>query len=95
MIVDTVTSAGQFSDKFNAMGRGKQFSYEALEVLFEYYEELSDSLGEPFELDVIGICCDWAEYDSIEDAYETYSEDVCNETDVRITTGGTVLVQAF
>ena len=61
--------ANGFRKAFHDMGRGKQFSYEALGVLFEHYEEcFPDS-----ELDVIAICCDWTEYESIEELQHAYS----------------------
>ena len=31
-------------------------------VLCEYYEELSDDIGETIELDYIAMACEWAEY---------------------------------
>lgn len=59
----TVTNS-MFHDAFNDMGRGDQFSYEALNELFRYYEETEDSTGENMELDVIAICCEWTEHDT-------------------------------
>ena len=61
MIVDTITSASQFRDRFHQAGRGNQFSYDGLEILFDHLDQLSDDLGEPLEMDVIAICCDYAE----------------------------------
>jgi len=55
-----------FCDEFHNMGRGNQFSYDALEVLFDYYEQLEEDIGEPIEFDVIAICCEWTEYESEE-----------------------------
>lgn len=60
MIIQSV-SCTKFMDAFYAAGRGNKFSYDALECLFEHYDELSISIGEPWELDVIGICCEWTE----------------------------------
>lgn len=54
-----------FRDEFRAMGRADQFSYEGLEVLFDYLEEL-EHCEEPYELDVIALCCDFAEADAFE-----------------------------
>ena len=68
----TTITESRFRNAFHQMGRGKQFSYEALNALFEYYEEV-ESGGEESELDVIGICCEWAEYDSIAALKENYS----------------------
>lgn len=64
MIVDTITSASQFRDRFHQAGRSNQFSYDGLEILFDHLDQLSDDLGEPLEMDVIAICCDYAEDDS-------------------------------
>lgn len=57
MIYTTIDNASQFRDEFHRCGRGTQFSYEALGLLFDYFEEL----GEDIELDVIAICCDYSE----------------------------------
>jgi len=59
-IVQTLTKSA-FIDAFKQSSRKDQFSYHGLECLFEYLEEYSDSTGEPFELDVIAICCDFTE----------------------------------
>ena len=61
---------GQFRDAFHNMGRGEQFSYEALEILFDYLEELDENM----ELDVIAICCDFSE-DSAEQIQRAYDID--------------------
>ena len=55
-------------DAFQAYGRESQFSYDALKSIFDYYEEIEDATGEEIEFDVIGICCDWTEYDDCLDA---------------------------
>jgi hypothetical protein len=58
-IIQTIDTASQFRDQFHRYGRGDQFSYEALGLLFDY---LSDC-GSDVELDVVGICCEFAESD--------------------------------
>lgn len=50
-----------FRDAFRAAGRKDQFSYDGLRVIFDYLEEYEESTGEPVELDVIAICCDYYE----------------------------------
>jgi len=75
MIVDTITSVYQFRDAFTQANRGSQFSYEGLEVLFDYLEELSDSIGENIELDVVALCCEYAE-DSAADIAKYYDIDL-------------------
>ncbi len=53
-------SLSQFRDSFRDMGREKSFSYEGLEALYNYYEEVSPDM----ELDVIAIDCEFSEYAS-------------------------------
>lgn len=64
----------QFRDAFQRMDRNN-FSYEGLEILFDYLEEYEDSTGEELELDVVGLCCDYSE-DSPEDIAENYDIDL-------------------
>ena len=59
-------TASTFHDAFERMGRKDQFSYEGRAALYGYLAELVNDTGEPFELDVIGLCCDFTEYESIE-----------------------------
>jgi hypothetical protein len=56
-IIQTIDTASQFRDQFHRCGRGDQFSYEALGLLFDHL----DSLGSDVELDVVGVCCEYAE----------------------------------
>ena len=61
-----------FRDAFKAAGRGAQFSYDGLEVIFDYIESYESDAGEQVELDVISICCEWAEdnYASVAEQYD-------------------------
>ena len=72
----TTISVYDFRDAFHKAGRNKQFSYDGLGILFEYLEEVEESCGEEFELDVIGLCCDFAESD-----WETIAQDYSIEFD--------------
>ena len=72
MIYQTVDQ-NEFIRAFEAYGRGGQFSREGLEVLFDYIEDCSRDIGENVELDVIGICCEWTEYSSWEEAAREYA----------------------
>ena len=67
-IVQTVDLA-TFCEAFRRMGRQSQF--QNLEWLYDHLEDCSDSCGEPVELDVIALCCEYTEdtYDSIADSY--------------------------
>jgi len=55
----TITKSN-FADAFKAI-RPDNFSLCGLGILFEYFEEIEQSCGEEMELDVIGVCCDFAE----------------------------------
>lgn len=60
----------EFHSAFHRMDRGTQFSYDALDLLFNYFEEL-ETEEHPIELDVIAICCDYSEatYEEIASDY--------------------------
>lgn len=53
----TIQNASQFRDEFRQCGRADQFSYEALGLLFDYFEEIDPD----YDLDVIAICCGYSE----------------------------------
>lgn len=69
---------GQFSEAFARMDRKDQFSYEALELIYDYLTELEDSTGEEVELDVIAICCEYSE-ESAESIAELYGIELDSE----------------
>ena len=71
----TTVSLSDFRNAFIRCDRQNQFSYDALKVLFEYFEALEEAIGEEIELDVIAICCDYAESDVAEIAGQ-YSIDL-------------------
>ena len=64
-----------FRDAFYKMQRADQFSYEGLEWLFDYCEELEKDLGEDYELDVIALCCDFTQ-STYEDINRDYKLDL-------------------
>lgn len=68
-------SVYDFHDAFKRAGRENQFSYEGLSVLFDYLEECEADTGEELELDVIALCCDFAEA-HYTDIAEQYSIDL-------------------
>ena len=52
-----------------------QFTHQGKKALFEYLEEYEDSTGEQIELDVVALCCDYAEYDNIEEFWLEYDQE--------------------
>lgn len=77
----TTVSIYDFRDAFQRAGRGQQFSYDGLEILFDYLEDYEAGSGEEVELDVIGLCCDFAEDDpkSIAQNYDLKTDDLSDD----------------
>lgn len=50
-----------FERAFKESGRKDDFSYDGLQILYDYLENLSDEMGSPIELDVISLCCEYTE----------------------------------
>lgn len=67
-------NVSSFRDAFKAMGRGDQFTYDALSMLFDYLEDTAPDA----ELDVIAICCGYSEDmpERIADQYDIDTEDM-------------------
>lgn len=65
MIYDIITK----TDFHNSKVLRDAFSYEAINELFEWYDELSESCD--IEFDPIAINCDWSEYD-VDDLHTDY-----------------------
>lgn len=74
-IVQSINTVYQFREAFRLAGRTDQFSYEGLEVLFDYLEQLSEDIGEPIELDVVALCCEYYEL-SFDEIVEIYNLDL-------------------
>lgn len=86
-----------FIDAFNRI-RPENFSYEGLQKLFEYLEQLEQDTGEELELDVIAICCDYTE-STIEDALKDNNcesiEELESDTQVIRVDDETVIYQNY
>ena len=63
-----------FYDEFEC--RRNNFSYEGLQALYNYLEDYEESIGEKIELDVIALCCEYTEYESLEEYNTNYGEEV-------------------
>ena len=64
----TITES-DFIRAFEDMNRGNNFSVEGRIALFDFFEEVDPDM----ELDVIAICCDYAEYENVKELKEDYS----------------------
>jgi hypothetical protein len=68
----TTVNFNDFQDAFRRFDRASQFSRAGLVALFDYLEELERESEDEYELDVIALCCDFAEFDTAEDAAREY-----------------------
>ena len=65
-----------FRDAFQSSSNYRNnFTYDWLDALFEYFENLESDIGEEIDFDMVAICCEYSEYESIQEAYEVYEED--------------------
>lgn len=51
------------------------WTYGAAQALFEYYEQLSEDIGEDIELDRVAIRCEWSQHPSAWEAMLQYQPD--------------------
>lgn len=87
-----------FVREFEAYNRADNFSHKGKRALFEYLEEMEESTGEPFELDIIALCCEFSE-DPLQEVLENHSlesfEDLQDETWAVELDNGNVVYQVF
>jgi len=90
----------QFADAFKSI-RPDNFSYSGLKALYDYLEDYEDDTGGQIELDVIGLCCEYVEYEDLETFQEDYSEDyesieeIEHATQVIMIDDDAFIIQAF
>lgn len=68
---DRVTFS-DFTARFHRMDRGNQFSHQALQALFDYLEALEEDTGESIGFDCIALCCEYTEYENLEEFQSNY-----------------------
>ena len=64
-----------FERAFADYNRTENFTYYGLKALFDYLEQFEEDTGEAIELDVIGLCCDYTEYENLAEFHGVYSAD--------------------
>ncbi len=89
----------EFTDSFRNMNRQEDFSYNGLKALYEYLEEYEESTWEEIDLDVIALCCEFTEYESLEEIQENYPrihdmDDLMDNTQVIVFDSG-IIIQNF
>ena len=93
-------SKSEFRDAFHSMNRQDNFSYEGLGALYDYLVDLEEDCGTPFELDVIAICCDFCEFDDLDEVRESYYDiesldDLRDNTTVIECDNGHIIIQSY
>ena len=99
-IINTVNSNQFIDDLMRDDYAG--WTYEDAEALYEYYEMLSEDIGEDIELDRVAIRCEWDRADNIQEVIDNYShhdinslEDLEDHTTVIELKGGRLLYIGF
>ena len=98
-MIDTI-SEYQFTDWF-MKHRPNNFSYKGTKALFDYLTGLEEDSGEPMEFDPIAFCCEYDEYDSIEECLKQYDDiDTIEElesytTVIKVEGSQSIIIQAF
>jgi hypothetical protein len=72
----------QFTDWFLSSDTYKNnFSYNGLNALFDYFEELEEDMEKEMDFDPIAICCEFSEYENLEEIKNNYSSVEINNID--------------
>ena len=50
------------------------FSYHGKRALFDYLENLSEDTGEDIELDIVALCCEYTEFESLKELQKSYPD---------------------
>jgi len=101
---DTV-NFNQFNDWFikDNSNYKDNFSYEGRKALFDYLEELEDDTGEKIEFDPIALCCEYSEYENIQEFWNDYDKEDYptidkiedNTTVIKIQDSNKFIIQSF
>jgi hypothetical protein len=65
----------QFDDAFRDMGRQDNFSYQGRHALYEWIEQLDEDCGTETELDVVALCGEFTEYESLSEFQDNYGSE--------------------
>jgi hypothetical protein len=65
----------EFRNEFARSERRDSFTYEGLEALFNYLDDLDND----YEFDLIEICCDYSEYQHLEELQKDHQVDSIEE----------------
>ena len=84
MAIITTVDSHDFYDAFVTMHREAQMGGAAgCDALFKYLDKAYS--GETWKLDVIGLCCDWAQYDDLDEMLKEYDAEDLEELEYDMT----------
>ena len=94
----TVTFCG-FCDAFRDYDRNENFSYKGKRALFDWIEDLDEDCGTETELDVIALCCEFTEYEDLEEIQGNYTDietiDQLRDNTLVIEFDGGIIIQNY
>ena len=76
-MIKTISKSDFITEFAQWENRKDKFSYDALGAIYDYLEEIYTE--EPFEMDVVAICCDFTEYDTAEEYHAEYGAETDEE----------------
>ena len=88
-----------FRAAFTDYDRNNEFSYEGLGALFDWLSEMANDCTEPYELDVIALCCEFTEYSDLAEIKQAYNNintiDDLHDRTIAIEFVGGIIIQDF
>ena len=72
IMIITITEY-RYIQAFTEHNREDNFSYVGLQALFEHFTEIENDTDTQLKLDVIGICSEYTEYETVMKVLEAYS----------------------
>ena len=81
--------------------RPDNFTKAGLSALYNYLEDLGEATGQQVELDVVALCCEYAEYENLKEFRNDYGkwyetmEDVAHSTELIMIDEDSFIVQQF
>ncbi len=70
----TTVTETSFIDAFGDYNRADNFSYNGKRALFGYFTSYEAATGIETELDIIAICCEFNEYESLAEFHKEYDK---------------------
>lgn len=95
MLVQKIDSGLELLKIFKAYNRGNEFTVQGLDALVDLFNEVSE---DPIELDVIALCCEYAEDTEeqvLKDCNLESFDELCDNTWAVRLDNGNVIYQQF